>query len=168
MSLPQQNQQSKILFLDIDGVMVTWKSGWDQKTGRSIFDEACVNALNDLIDSTGAKIVISSTWRNGYTIKELQELFRDNGFWYSENIIGKTPELQPENLGERIRWPLRGEQIQSWLTSAKHDFSNICILDDDDDMSLLIDKLIQTDWEDGLTPGRAKKAKGLLNETVKI
>ena len=61
----------KIIFLDFDGVMDTayydhvlakeGKPGND-KYG-TIFDPYCVQNLKRIIDETGAKIVVSSSWK---------------------------------------------------------------------------------------------------------
>ena len=59
----------KLIFLDIDGVLVMWKSMEDYKPEPPMyhprFDKSCVAALNDLIKRTGAEIFISSSWRIG-------------------------------------------------------------------------------------------------------
>lgn len=51
----------KIIFLDIDGVLNVNFNGRD-KYGR-IFHPNFVDNLRDIINRTGAKIVISSTWK---------------------------------------------------------------------------------------------------------
>ena len=58
----------KIIFLDIDGVICT------PKTDFRYLDIRCVNHLNNIVEDTGAKIVISSSWRYGRTLKGLQNL----------------------------------------------------------------------------------------------
>ena len=61
----------KIIFLDFDGVMdtayydhVLHKEGkpGNDKYG-TIFDPYCVQNLKRIIDETGAKIVVSSSWK---------------------------------------------------------------------------------------------------------
>ena len=47
----------KIIFLDIDGVMTSWKS-------RYCFAVDCFNVLAKILTNTGADIVISSSWRH--------------------------------------------------------------------------------------------------------
>lgn len=90
------------------------------------------------------KIVISSTWRLGLTIKHLRKLFKSRGFAYWDHIIGKTPNLRSEKL-------VRGDEIKNWLDNnvvkGPYDF---VILDDDSDMSVVKDHLIQTDSDRGL------------------
>ena len=47
---------SKIIFLDFDGVITTLKSKWT-------IDNEKVELVKQICDATGAKIVISSSWR---------------------------------------------------------------------------------------------------------
>lgn len=62
----------KVIFLDIDGVLNS--NDWYVKTrgvggynGGDI-DPECIELINDLIDATGAKIIMSSSWRSDYEI----------------------------------------------------------------------------------------------------
>lgn len=51
---------NKIVFLDFDGVITTLKSNWT-------IDNEKVELVKQICDATGAKIVISSSWRR-YTV----------------------------------------------------------------------------------------------------
>ena len=62
----------KIIFLDIDGVLRTYKSDleWSRKINEPVyhgvnrlFKKELVDNLNEVIYLTGAKIVITSSWR---------------------------------------------------------------------------------------------------------
>ena len=64
-------------------------------------DSKAVRYLNEIIAYTGAKVVISSTWRHGYTMKELRSILRKNGF--DGSVIGVTPS-EP-------KYKIRGEEI---------------------------------------------------------
>jgi hypothetical protein len=79
-----------------------------------IFLEAVEN-LNYIIALTGAKVVITSTWRIYYTLDELINVFRERGF--NGQIIGTTEIL--EN---------RGDEIIDWLNNHKID--NYVVIDD--------------------------------------
>ena len=64
----------RILFLDFDGVLnhpLTWGNRDD-----TVIDIDKVKRLNDLLTKTGAKIVVSSSWRFGHSINEMQNLPR--------------------------------------------------------------------------------------------
>lgn len=84
----------KVIFLDIDGVLNS--NDWYVKT-RGIggynggdVDPKCIELINDLIDATGAKIIMSSSWRSDY--ENSCEYLYDNGL-YCDAIIGKTPHF---------------------------------------------------------------------------
>lgn len=81
----------KIVFLDIDGVLVNIES---LKRGSGLRAKAhpdCVNALNKIISETDARIVVSSTWRAG-GVKYMRETLK---LWGVEaKVRGITPDLR--------------------------------------------------------------------------
>ena len=115
-----------ILFLDIDGVLRTHKSDleWSDKLGQPIpfsvfdrnFSEKSVNNINEIIAYTRAKIVISSTWKNKLSLKELQDIFIKQGI--HGDVIDKTTSLQGS----------RGEEIYEWIYI--HEPSRYIVIDD--------------------------------------
>lgn len=146
----------KIIFLDIDGVLNSVQSAnmyyrMCIKTGKPFGrramreDEfcpiACSNLRYILDEVPDVNIVVSSSWRIGRTLEELQTLLENIGV-PKEKVISKTPRLNTE----------RGIEIDSWLMSFAHKENlEFVILDDDSDMAHLKDKLIQTDFRTGLT-----------------
>lgn len=61
----------KLIFLDIDGVLNY--EGYERLTrsGTRFVDPILIKRLKKIIDCTGAKVVLSSTWRRGiYDIRE--------------------------------------------------------------------------------------------------
>lgn len=113
-----------VIFLDIDGVLRTHESDlwWSRELGKAIppfhkrlFSKDAVENLNYIIALTGAKIVITSTWRIYYTLDELINVFRERGF--NGQIIDKTEIL--EN---------RADEIIDWLNN--HSVKNYAVLDD--------------------------------------
>jgi diphthamide synthase subunit DPH2 len=135
-----------IIFLDIDGVLNSelyyssnrYKEIEDftnriEEQAEDV-DPLAVSFLNELINKTNAKIVISSTWRNNNTIEQLQEILRQRGF--TGEIIGLTPRLL--NKDDCI---LRGNEILCWIKNNKqllgqeyYNFKSYVIFDDDSDM----------------------------------
>jgi len=154
----------KIIFLDIDGVLnhqkwYTFRHEYmDMKVvsdqyPKYEFDPGSVECLNWITDATGAKIVVSSTWRRGRTIEELQELLKSVGV--TGEVIGKTPSLGTPTRydgdgdvgytiprGCEIDYWLKQNKFQriNWSIEVQKDFdkksqvSNYIILDDDSDM----------------------------------
>jgi len=114
-------QKSKIIFLDIDGVLNVISQGHDEFGG--IFHKHFEDNLRYIIESTNAKIVISSTWRmNG--LSEMQRMWKHRGL--AGEVIDVTP--YDEDRG------LRCYEIQWWLEWNSDIVDNYCIIDDDSDM----------------------------------
>ena len=59
-----------MIFLDIDGVLAPIRQ-WDR---YGDVDPACIQVLNEIVARGGADVVVSSTWRYGKTVAELQEI----------------------------------------------------------------------------------------------
>ncbi len=116
---------SKIIFLDIDGVLVTKESFYNKPIGNCNypqFDDGAVGQLNKLIKKTKAGIVISSTWRHGRTVSQLQEMLSTQGV--VGKVIGKTASLPDEE------YP-RGQEILAWVKAQPHTIKHFVAIDDD-------------------------------------
>ena len=120
---------NKIIFLDIDGVLNVSNYQYNQfkqnlkyrdKNGY-IFDPECVLRLNEITDLTGAKIVISSSWRS-LGINKLREVFKDRGI--TGEIIDCTPIGTIDNL-----YLCRGEEIEDWIIKNGYP-DKVAVLDD--------------------------------------
>lgn len=148
----------KVLFLDIDGVLVT-KRFWNF-TGEPhrdmfghVFDPITVRNLERVIAETGAKIVISSTWKfSGEDImKDMWRLRKLPG-----EMIGVTPNV-PSRHGID-----RGPEIQAWLDANKVD--NFAIVDDDADFfDTQLPHFVRTTFDNGLTRKVADRLISILN-----
>lgn len=119
----------KVIFLDFDGVLNVIPQGHDDFGG--IFHPEFVENLGRIIEETGAKLVISSSWRHG-GLNRMKDMWEHRG--YPGEIIAITPDLwrrvQDEEFHERME---RGHEIQAIL-DQHYSISNYVILDDDDDM----------------------------------
>lgn len=163
----------KIIFLDIDGVMnhqlyYREKSQHERHNSGDIYDidPVSVGFLNTLIDQTGAKVVISSTWRHS-GIEYCRTALLAKGF--QGEIIDITPNLRHEGC-------LRGNEIYHWIninsemlcgTPNGSDFKEYVILDDDTDMLYWQgNNFIQIDPYAGLTPNHCYRAKFILCPTM--
>lgn len=124
----------KILFLDVDGVL---------NTRPGSLDEDKLGLLKGILDQTGARVVVSSSWRK-YT-HMMDRLYAID--WLEEDIIGMTPDLAMEINGF---WhsPRRAEEIKDWLDGYKE--VTYAILDDWP-MQELSNRHVQTDMNVGLT-----------------
>ena len=117
---------------------------------RSV-DPKNVEVLNEVIRRTQAKIVISSSWRHGWSLDEIKEALVRSSFQFPELIIGITPRH-----GD---YRCRGREIKEWI-EANGPIQHFVILDDDSDMAPIRRHLVQTSFETGLTE---KHLKRILN-----
>lgn len=141
----------RILFLDIDGVLVTWRShyAYTSKPTDDRFsagrwgdpDDVTSKFLDKFCASYGFKIVISSTWRSspGCCFALLEE-------------AGLKQHLHEDwRTGQSGQW--RGDQIKVWLANNVIDIKDCLILDDDIDPVLAKwpANFIHCHTEDGLS-----------------
>jgi hypothetical protein len=137
---------TRVIFLDIDGVLAPIRR-WDR---YGDLEPACIQVLNEIVVCGEADVVMSSTWRYGKTVAELQAVLESQGF--RGCVIDKTP-TGGSGAG-------RGEEIAAWL--AEHDVRGYVIIDDHVDMGELRDHLVQTRPAQGLQPADAPQALAIL------
>jgi len=113
----------KVIFLDFDGVLNVIPQGHDAFGG--IFHPEFVENLSRIIDETGAKLVISSSWRH-MGLERLHKMWEHRG--YPGEIIGITPDLYRHIDFEGERKMVRGDEIQAIL-DRQHEITNYVILD---------------------------------------
>jgi len=167
----------KVIFLDIDGVLVNRKSLADMGGMRAKADPRCVEALNAITDATGAKIVVSSTWRcypppdfetpTDYMRAKMRE------WGVRGEVIGCTPDLAKESLACRGIYvgAERGDEIQAWLdrnATVGDEVESFVILDDDSDMKHLTDRLIKATMQHGLLLDDAERAQRMLGVDTRM
>ena len=162
----------RVLFLDIDGVMVIDYSKENRDEDHThLFNPIAVNLLNKIVEITNCHIVISSSWRKR-DLAWIRKVFTDRAFIYSDRIIGET--MRGYHFVERgAHLPIpRGVEIKAWcdlfIRKTKTGFSNdnyqYAILDDDSDMLLeQKDNFVKTRHEDGLTIAEANRVIYIFN-----
>jgi hypothetical protein len=136
----------RVIFLDIDGVLAPIRR-WDR---YGDLDPACIRVLNEIVAGAGADVVVSSTWRHGKTVAELQEMLEGEGF--AGCVIDKTPTGAPGAD--------RGDEIAAWL--AEHAVGGYVIIDDHGNMGELCTQLVLTHPARGLQPADAPRAIEIL------
>lgn len=148
----------KIIFCDFDGVINSRQFFYKQKSSgilliqheSEMFDLAALERLNKILVETGARIVVSSTWRSK-GVEKLKDLFVFCGFpLISERIVDVT-EISSKS---------RGQQIQNWLKNKE--INSYCILEDDPDSDMLEENLVQTKYETGLLDDHVARAIKIL------
>jgi hypothetical protein len=136
-----------VIFLDIDGVLAPIRL-WDR---YGDLDPACIRVLNEIVTRGGADVVVSSTWRYGKTVAELQETLEAQGF------VGRVLDKTPVGAAGSDR----GDEIAAWL--AEHDVGGYVIIDDHVDMGApLRTHLVLTQPAHGLQPADVPRALATL------
>ena len=136
----------RVIFLDIDGVLAPIHR-WDR---YGELHPACIQVLNEIVASGRSDVVVSSTWRHGKTVAELQEMLDAQGF--AGCVLDKTPSDLPGAS--------RGQEIAAWL--ADHAVGGYVIIDDHADMGELRTHLVQTHPAHGLQPADVPRAIAML------
>ena len=113
-------------------------------------DPACIQVLNEVVARGEADVIVSSTWRYGKTVTELQEMLQAQGF--TGRVVDTTPTGTPGAD--------RGEEIAAWL--AEHAVGGYVIIDDHVDMGELRSHLVQTQPAHGLQPADAPRVIAML------
>lgn len=151
----------KIIFLDIDGVVNRWDTK-ERAPSKVIGVEQCLIALiKQIVDATGAKIVLSSTWRKDWAFN----LMNGKDWFYLRDEFAKqdlhffdyTPSHKDSN---------RGREIREWLESTDYDIISYVIIDDEifDIRDLHKGHMVKTSFNDGITKGGVDMAIKILSK----
>lgn len=160
----------KVIFLDVDGVLnsIGWmKKNDGNKHGNCEINPENVKMLKEIVDKTGAKIVLSSTWRNvdgkngnprhqiyDYLVGELRK--------FGMEIFSRTPLINDD----------RPKEIKKWIDETSFDIESFISIDDDFsekdyEKQGVCNRLIKTQfWDEngGLQRNHVEQAIQLLNE----
>ena len=151
----------KFIFLDFDGVITTFNSRWNSD------NEKCL-MIKRLCDETGAKIVISSSWRY-YSLEDTIEKNHLDEWILKDYCYGVTKRFYAGDLEEGWMIPRRGIEIKSYLEDIRNKTLNenisYVILDDDvyDMLYCQRGHIIKTDWKDGVCEEDITRAIKILN-----
>lgn len=173
----QLSKDDKLVFLDFDGVLNSSEfaahrfqnnESTQDRMGLDLFDPNAVECMNRIVDATGAKIVVSSSWRY-LGLAKLQKLWKERGL--HGEIVGMTSlhvvdELILENgiewLERETYESPRSEEIAHWLKS--YDINgNYVILDDLPMPKELQAHFVQVNPKFGLSDLQIKQAITILN-----
>ena len=114
----------KIIFLDFDGVLNSAKYLRGREEYGVVIDPARMVLLKQIADATGAKIVLSTSWREHWSKNQtecngtgvlINNIFSNFGL----QILDKTPMLRTA----------REAEIKSWLDDHP-EVENFVVLDD--------------------------------------
>lgn len=127
----------KVLFLDIDGVLNSATDFFELRKfghpvnevqGSKVINRGHLALLQQIIEDTSAKIVLSSTWRLIYSLDEMYEMFTARDFSLPREVLHDiTPSLSRGFSDEHYRH--RGGEIREYL-KAHPEVEKFLILDD--------------------------------------
>ena len=168
----------KVVFLDIDGVLNHSATRHNVAPSEAeplplpIAPE-CMARLNRLVAETGAKVVISSSWRLFAGWRDLGPALVRHGL--VADVVSETPNL-PNDKTWLANWRARhgepfafdrlerGWEVAEWI-AAHPDVTAFVILDDCSDMDVLRPWLVLTHPSDGLDDPDVERAKWLLERS---
>ncbi len=163
----------KVIFLDVDGVLNAGRCNNKQDQTFKLKNWVLphpIQHLNRIAKVTGAKFVLSSTWRIGKLLPELREMFKEVGF--EGELIGTTPNGPCSWHRDRgylqCETGHRGAEIADWLRNHRAVYGNeqvvesFVIIDDSSDMGDLMDRLVHTCWYKGMVRRDADKVIRML------
>jgi hypothetical protein len=154
------------LFLDIDDVLT---SSWSFKQSRSKknwyndktypFDPKCVTILNEILKLTEITIILSSSWRDHFTLQEIQDIFIWNKvdqvpIDYTPRILSETNEAIFNSSAD-----MRDAEITKYIND--NNVTDYIVLDD---LPLKINpnRFIKCRMDEGL------KQQGMLKKVTKL
>lgn len=138
----------KIIFLDIDGVITSARTGWVN------WDPFATTFVKWCCEKSDTKIVISSTWRCNRDRKFFTDIFGENAI----HEDWRTPwDLSDMTMN------CRGDEIQKWLTNHP-EIEDYVIIDDEDDMlERQVSHLMLTNSYNGMMFDDYEKLRKMLN-----
>lgn len=149
----------KIIFLDIDYVVNCMSTKERAPSGVIGVEQRLIAYIKEIVDATGAKIVLSSTWRKDWAFNLLNGKDWDylRGEFAKQNLyfFDYTPIRSDSH---------RGREIKEWLESTDYNVRSYVIIDDEmfDIKDLHEGHMVQTSFNDGINPYAVKMAIEIL------
>jgi hypothetical protein len=169
----------KVIFLDIDGVLTTdkqyymnsqnyrKKNPWANELRVYYpFDKGCVKIFNEILTKTGAEIVLTSDWRRGRSLEQLDTIFKENGVIKSpidvtcDDLVSISSAAK--NRAYQIEFYLKNNKVDKYVVIDDLNIGEFMQFTNDDD------KFVLTNDREGLKQlGIKNKILNILNyETV--
>lgn len=122
--------------------------------------------LKEIINKTGAKIVLTSYWRIGWDIVNKKESRTREQIGYFNALKERLNMFDIKIMSRTKQLSSRGEEIDVWLKEWNgEEIESYAILDDMDEEKLFpyTHRLVQTHLSRGLTIIDVQKAIDMLN-----
>lgn len=143
-----------VIFLDIDGVLNCLGSVLALGDPNHHLDPVSVGLLSRICKETDALVVVSSSWRIGRTVKQLQHELQNLGAYkLAERFVGKTGDGHNGH---------RGRQIRQWIEDNVHTGRYVIVDDDSDILPEQAPFFVHTSWEDGFRARHYQEAMKIL------
>ena len=129
-------------------------------------DNKRVRMLKQLIEDTGAIVVLSSGWRDGWAYRDVGQNSINNPSVYLFNRLERYFKQCGIEFYDRTKVLKieRGREIMSWLANCQEPIESFVAFDDIDyDMGAVGDNFICTSMKTGLLPCHIERAKQILN-----
>ena len=152
----------KIIFLDFDGVLTTSKA-------YGVLDNEKMALLQKIIEQTGAKIVISSSWRCMDVDSTIYNLtlgadYHGTPLDWLKDVVGVTERPNVDEFCMVEYWS-REEEVTRYLNAHKDEIDRFVIIDDEaDEFEKLLPYVIKTNYKTGITEKEVIQAIQQLNE----
>ena len=127
----------KVLFLDIDGVLNSDTDFFELRKfghpvneiqGSKVINRGCLALLQQIIEDTDAKIVLSSTWRHHYSLEDMHEMFTARDFSLPFDVWHDITPTLSRGFSDDHTYH-RGAEIRDYL-DAHLEVEKFVILDD--------------------------------------
>jgi hypothetical protein len=124
-------------------------------------EQRLITHIKEIVDATGAKIVLSSTWRKDWAF----DLMNGKNWHYLRDEFAKQ-DLHFMDYTPSRRDSHRGEEIKEWLESTEYDVESYVVIDDEmfDIWDLHEGHMVQTSYETGIKPGGVEMAIKILKK----
>ena len=127
----------RFLFLDIDGVLATShqfhtnRKKWHETYDCYRFDEKCVKVFNKIIEEIDPIIILSSDWKDHYTIEQMNDILKWNDVKStitdftdsSWGVIFKSVQQLEECRAYEILEYVKKHDIKEWVAIDDLDLS---------------------------------------------
>lgn len=119
----------KLIFLDVDGVLNSTETDVRAPSGVIGVEDDKLLRLKQIVDQTGAKVVLTSTWKTDYYPGQPLEDMPSDG----QYLLKKLQEHKIPLIGktEDPAWHRRGRGILDFINHFPQNVESFVILDDE-------------------------------------
>lgn len=166
---------SKVIFLDIDGVLNS--NFWNATHTKELSDGTLIDAekvalLGGLMRRTGAQLILHSGWRFWYDgdckplraeSARLSAMLADEGM----TIAGVTPDLTTEEIRRTKKFSLvKAQEILAWVAQHPETTGWVVLEDLDLHNAEVARHQVMTDQTVGMTEADVETAVRILNNSL--